>query len=623
VLLSLFHDTPDSAHYAEMFEKERTLERLKALDSRARRKGLGALDPDRNELIGIGMELDAAGTVKKNCYGVFNLVWQAQQHPEWAEHVMRELGEIRERIRATHKLSLRFLIWTGMGGSAEDKSMYNAVGLLRRGPRCYVLDSTDPAKLKHILQDLTARSGLKLDAALRCTLVVGMAMGMTSYEPVVNLERLAFLYDKHRIDSRPNFVYMTIPGSLLERFAVRRGYRNIALQLDNANTTAGRHSAPLTRGSLYPLGLAGADLRAWIESTLLTTEEIRTAWRLSAFLEAQGSVGRDKVTLLLPKHWSGAALWTKQDFEESLGKSEQAGIKIVIGERVRMANYHAPKDARQDRVFLAIQAKGAGGGESERAPLLRRAGYPLAAVTFERGARLSQYMQFVHWVVFGVARLRKMNFVTQPGVELYKMITERLHLEATRAGGIEHTAEWRTMHTSPRVSRWRGRVTLHYDRLDMPAEERSAPELYAEFLRVFSASRRVEYGELTFFGDMRVSPAGKAVRKVLDRAGEEVFRHRLKMPVDVYEGPAMNHSYHEMIIGHGKCFSTILISEKSDFLREAAYTADYHRAQFLATLIALAERGRPVVALGLKDLEEASVVALGDFFHEVAKQLKR
>jgi hypothetical protein len=95
------------------------------------------------------------------------------------------------------------------------------------------------------------------------------------------------------------------------------------------------------------------------------------------------------------------------------------------------------------------------------------------------------------------------------------------------------------------------------------------------------------------------------------------------MPVDVYEGPAMNHSYHEMIIGHGKCFSTILISEKSDFLREAAYTADYHRAQFLATLIALAERGRPVVALGLKDLEEASVVALGDFFHEVAKQLKR
>ena len=32
-----------------------------------------------------------------------------------------------------------------------------------------------------------------------------MAMGMTSYEPVVNLEKLSALYAKHGIDSRPNF----------------------------------------------------------------------------------------------------------------------------------------------------------------------------------------------------------------------------------------------------------------------------------------------------------------------------------------------------------------------------------------------------------------------------------
>ena len=52
------------------------------------------------------------------------------------------------------------------------------------------------------------------------------------------------------------------------------------------------------------------------------------------------------------------------------------------------------------------------------------------------------------------------------------------------------------------------------------------------------------------------------MRRVLDRAAETVFRSRLKMPVDVYEGPAMNHSYHEMIIGHGHCFSTVLLSEE-------------------------------------------------------------
>ena len=36
------------------------------------------------------------------------------------------MAEIRGRIKDTHGAPLQFLIWAGMGGSAEDKSMYNA-----------------------------------------------------------------------------------------------------------------------------------------------------------------------------------------------------------------------------------------------------------------------------------------------------------------------------------------------------------------------------------------------------------------------------------------------------------------------------------------------------------------
>src|SRR5262249_1780351 len=152
------------------------------------------------------------------------------------------------RLEQAHNTRLRYLIWAGMGGSIEDKSMYNATGLLKTRPRCYALDSTDPAKLKCIIEDMTRRSGERLPGLLRSTLVVGMAMGMTSFEPVVNLEKLSKLYEKYRIDARPNFLYMTLPGSLLDQFARERGYRKIELQLDNDNTTAGRHSGPLTRG---------------------------------------------------------------------------------------------------------------------------------------------------------------------------------------------------------------------------------------------------------------------------------------------------------------------------------------------------------------------------------------
>jgi glucose-6-phosphate isomerase len=624
LLLSLFHDQPtgETQKHFDRFLQEDVLARLRRTDETARRQGVAALDPAADPLIQLGMEIDSAGRVTKNCYGVFNLSWQAELHPEWAERVATEVQEVRQCAREIQNAPLRYLIWAGMGGSIEDKSMYQAVGLLDRGIRFYALDSTDPAKLKHILADIERRSKLPLAAALRSTLVAGMALGMTSYEPVVNMERLAALYERHKVDSRPNFIYLTLPGSLLDQFAGPRGYHRIPLQLDDDYSTAGRHSSPLTRGSLYPLAFAGVNLRAWMDATFLHEEEIHTAWKLASFIHAQGEAGRDKLTLLLPKAWAGAALWTKQDFEESLGKCERLGLKVVIGERPKLANYRSPKDAAQDRAFLAVDIKGTPHPEAPKIAALKRAGYPVAVLAAPAVEQLSHYMQFMHYVVFGLAWLRKMNFVTQPSVELYKSIANRLHAEAQKAGGIEKTKAWAAMARSPRQARWRGAITLLYDGLDAAVPEGDAPFVYGALLQGLAKSRRIEYGELTFFGDTRYSPQGRAVRKTLDRAAEHVFRNRLKMPVDVYEGPAMNHSYHEMIIGHGRCFSTVVLSEKQEQLPAAGYRADYHVAQFMATKLALEERRRPVVALLLKDLSERTLGILEDFFKEaVSSQL--
>ena len=106
----------------------------------------------------------------------------------------------------------------------------------------------------------------------------------------------------------------------------------------------------------------------------------------------------------------------------------------------------------------------------------------------------------------------------------------------------------------PGALRWRGGVTLFHHRLPeaIAIDGKDAATCYATILRQLAEDRRIEYGELTFFGDTRYSAGGRALRKVLDRAGEQVFRSALKMPVDIYEGPAMNHSYHEMVIGHGR-----------------------------------------------------------------------
>src|SRR5260370_33431572 len=83
----------------------------------------------------------------------------------------------------------------------------------------------------------------------------------------------------------------------------------------------------------------------------------------------------------------------------------------------------------------------------------------------------------------------------------------------------------------------------------------------------------------------------------------------------------MNHSYHEMIIGHGKCFSTVLLSDKQETIRNIDYQPGYHMAQFLATKLALERKGRQVVALTVRDLNDRTLAALDSFFDEAAASI--
>jgi hypothetical protein len=65
-----------------------------------------------------------------------------------------------------------------------------------------------------------------------------------------------------------------------------------------------------------------------------------------------------------------------------------------------------------------------------------------------------------------------------------------------------------------------------------------------------------------------------------------------------------------------------LLSRKQESIRSVNYTSEYHVSQFLATRMALARRGRPVVAIVVADLSEQSRAAVDDFFGAVAGHLK-
>lgn len=221
-------------------------------------------------------------------------------------------------------------------------------------------------------------------------------------------------------------------------------------------------------------------------------------------------------------------------------------------------------------------------------------------------------MQFIHHVVFGLGVLREMNFVTQPAVELYKSITSQIFKEASETGGIQSTSAWKGLGN---IRHWKGVVGLE------------TPDTLADALLQAASGQSgkgqtVNYGELTFFGDMRYSEEGLQVKAILEEAATRLFRSTFHMVADVYEGPAMNHSYHEMIIGHGGCFSIVLLSERQARFPVAGYEPDYHMAQFLATRQALLKKGRIVHALLVKDLSPESLQVLEAFFAETARALK-
>jgi hypothetical protein len=288
------------------------------------------------------------------------------------------------------------------------------------------------------------------------------------------------------------------------------------------------------------------------------------------------------------------------------------------------------RDPEQDPVFWVVNVSGCRNPEPALVKELRRDGYPLAVLNLHGRLVLAKYMQWLHYVVFGMGWLRKMNFVTQPSVELYKKIASELHAQARQRGKLEQTSSWKALARTGLRATAPGGIVLYYDSLaragvldpaDLRAPKAGAAEVLARAVTRLRERGQIDYVELTYYGDTRYQESGWELRQVLETAGAGAFADRMGLLSDVYEGPAMNHSYHEMIIGHGRCFSIVILARKQASIRALGYRADYHRAQWLATKLALERKRRAVVGLILPDLEPRSRQALAAWFAEVAKRL--
>ena len=173
---------------------------------------------------------------------------------DWVEGVARLLADplMLEEVEAEAKdiwqRGIRHIIWSGMGGSVLTVRVLCNLGFCRSHDNgqvsIYPLDSTDPAALNEIVREIAAAKKLAvptgeeaansafLRALLSDVMMVGVAMGMTSEEPITHLEWFTELLQLAGLRPAEHLMVMTLPDSYLDRFAHELQAPSFPLQPD-------------------------------------------------------------------------------------------------------------------------------------------------------------------------------------------------------------------------------------------------------------------------------------------------------------------------------------------------------------------------------------------------------
>jgi transaldolase / glucose-6-phosphate isomerase len=339
----------------------------------------------------------------------------------WLQIVDRQVNGIahlqalEEDVRRTGFSDVLLL---GMGGSSLGPEVLAETFGSRPGfPKLHVLDSTDPAQIRHF--------EARIDPP-RTLFLVSSKSGST-LEPNIFKQ---YFYERAKqavgATEAPNrFVAITDPGSSLEKAALTEGFRSVFHGLPSIG---GRYSV-LSDFGMVPAVAIGVDPYAFLEST---AEMVRSCAASAPPLENPGVIlgailgicqrhGRDKVTIIASRGIADFGAWLEQLLAESTGKLGK-GIVPVDGEPLGVPSVYG-----NDRLFAYLRLAADQDTEQERViAALETAGHPVVRITVHDRMQLGQ--EFFRWeMATAVAgSIIGINPFDQPDVEAAKVKTRDL-----------------------------------------------------------------------------------------------------------------------------------------------------------------------------------------------------
>jgi transaldolase / glucose-6-phosphate isomerase len=361
-------------------------------------------------------------------------LWTETDEAQWTGW----LGVVDQQLKAVAQLQdfaddvkgagFRDVLLLGMGGSSLGPEVFANTFQPKPGfPALHVLDSTDPAQIRHF-ESL-------IDPAH--TLFMVSSKSGSTLEP--NIFKQYFVERAKQAvgdqEAAKRFVAITDPGSSLEKMARNEGFRAI---FHGLASIGGRYSV-LSNFGMVPAAAIGVDPRAFLESA---AEMARSCAPSAPPVENPGVIlgailgvcqrhGRDKATIIASKGIADFGAWLEQLLAESTGKLGK-GVVPVDSEPLG-----APSVYGNDRVFAYLRLAADADSEQERAvAALEAAGHPVVRIVVSDPMQLGQ--EFFRWeMATAVAgSIIGINPFDQPDVEASKLKTRELTEAYEKTGAL-------------------------------------------------------------------------------------------------------------------------------------------------------------------------------------------
>lgn len=574
------------------------------------------------------------------------MAWLGSEHGviklDWVQEVQDLLADphlleaVEQEARALWQRGIRHVIWAGMGGSGTIVGVVNAMGCFgESGMALYPLESTDPAILVSLLEQLAQAKGLPapdpliaqdvawLQELCSDVVLIGAAMGLTSEEPITHLAWFLDLLASAHLSPEEHVLVLSVPGSHLERFARARQLPSLPVFLHTTTGYAGRMSTPATRIFLLPAALAllgtvaegpGALRvileRAWQQHDLTQAQthlETHPFVRLGAALHAASHEGICRLFLHLPADWRPLFPWIEQLLEQSLGKQGK-GVLVFAP---HWLNTQAPGYQRAGMLHVYVTTSPQEDRPQEELAFVLMVPSLDSAEPVWLLAQLAAHCLGWHLSMAVYAYLQGLPFATEPAVERYKALA---HLWRGLDDPLEIVSGWQEAFQMPGLTLLAPPSVTH-----VPATPPA--QVVASALREAMQPGTVpelSYLDVTLNGVITSPVFLRFLETYVQLLGQSL----LGVPVKVRQAPAAYHiSEQSEVDGPPALISLRLLTRQHQSVPIGHYSDAFLHAQALATWQAMLERGRTCFLVILEGTPEHTIAPLMRFLTAIEQEL--